>query len=123
MRLARAGIRAGLLLAVCLTLISVGSLPAQEYARDSGPELFSYDELVELGSNQDIRPELVQKLHALTNTPFVNNEAYFHAASHGRSASTALVLLFAWPFGILSAGLNSTTFSCFSPIRNALWQR
>jgi endonuclease/exonuclease/phosphatase family metal-dependent hydrolase len=55
-------------------------LPAQEYARDSGPELFSYDELVELGSNQDIRPELVHKLHALTNTPFVNNEAYFHAA-------------------------------------------
>jgi endonuclease/exonuclease/phosphatase family metal-dependent hydrolase len=61
-------------------LVGVGSLLAQEYVRDSRPELFSYDELVELGSGRDLTPELATKLRAITTTPFINNEAYLRGA-------------------------------------------
>jgi hypothetical protein len=54
--------------------------PAQDYTRDSKPPLFSYDELLQLGSAQELSPELADKLHVITTTPFINNEAYYRGA-------------------------------------------
>lgn len=53
---------------------------AQDYVRYSGPEVFSYDELVHLGSDQTLSPDLQTKLQTLTTTPFISNEAYFRGA-------------------------------------------
>jgi len=61
-----------------LCLITATPLRAQEYVRDSEPILFSYEELVQLSLNQEMSPELADKLHLLTTTPFVNNEAYLN---------------------------------------------
>ena len=55
-------------------------LSAQEYVKDSRPEIFSYDELVQLSLDQELSPDLARKLNAITTTPFVNNEAYFRGA-------------------------------------------
>jgi endonuclease/exonuclease/phosphatase family metal-dependent hydrolase len=60
----------------CLVVLASTPLRAQEYTRDSRPNLFTYDELVELGAKTEMSPALAEKLHALTTTPFVNNEAY-----------------------------------------------
>jgi endonuclease/exonuclease/phosphatase family metal-dependent hydrolase len=49
----------------------------QSYVRDSEPQLFSYDELVQLSLDQPLSPELAEKLRVVTTTPFVNNEAYY----------------------------------------------
>jgi len=65
---------------ICTILWLVGRLFAQEYIRDSRPELFPYDELVRLGSPQELSPELAAKLHTLTTTPFINNEAFYRGA-------------------------------------------
>jgi len=65
---------------ICTILWLVGRLFAQEYIRDSRPELFPYDELVRLGSPQELSPELAAKLDALTTTPFINNEAFYRGA-------------------------------------------
>ena len=61
-------------------LITVATLQAQDYVRNSQPKLFSYDELVQLSLNQEMTPELAEKLRVVTTTPFVNNEAYFRQA-------------------------------------------
>jgi endonuclease/exonuclease/phosphatase family metal-dependent hydrolase len=61
-------------------LITVATLQAQDYVRSSQPKLFSYDELVQLSLNQEMTPELAEKLRVVTTTPFVNNEAYFRQA-------------------------------------------
>jgi len=58
----------------------MGRLLSQGYQQDSRPELFSYDELVKLGSPQELSPELAAKLDALTTTPFINNEAFYRGA-------------------------------------------
>ena len=50
------------------------------YVRGSRPQLFSYDELVQLSLDQAMSPELSQKLHTVTTTPFINNEAYYRGA-------------------------------------------
>jgi endonuclease/exonuclease/phosphatase family metal-dependent hydrolase len=63
-------------ISIALGSIGTTALSAQEYARDSGPKLFSYDELVLLSSDQEMSPELVEKLRLITTTPFINNEAY-----------------------------------------------
>jgi len=76
MRVPRARILVRLLLVVYSTFVGIAALPAQDYTRDSGPELFSYDELVQLGASPEMSPELAAKLHVVTTTPFVNNEAY-----------------------------------------------
>jgi endonuclease/exonuclease/phosphatase family metal-dependent hydrolase len=68
------------LLAIALGCIGTTVLPAQEYVRDSEPKLFSYDELVQLSLDQEMSPELAEKLRLLTTTPFVNNEAYLSGA-------------------------------------------
>jgi hypothetical protein len=61
-------------------LINVAALQAQDYVRNAQPKLFSYDELVQLSLNQEMTPELAEKLRVVTTTPFVNNEAYFRQA-------------------------------------------
>jgi endonuclease/exonuclease/phosphatase family metal-dependent hydrolase len=61
-------------------LIAVSSLKAQDYVRDSRPDLLSYDELVQLSLDQPLTPALAEKLRVVTTTPFVNNEAYYAGA-------------------------------------------
>jgi endonuclease/exonuclease/phosphatase family metal-dependent hydrolase len=64
-----------------ITAILVGmQTSAQEYVRDSGPQLFTYDELVQLNLQKELSPELAEKLRVLTTTPFINNEAYLSGA-------------------------------------------
>jgi len=58
----------------------VGRAQAQDYVRDSEPKLISYEELVQLSVNQELPRELSERLHVLTTTPFINNEAYYHGA-------------------------------------------
>lgn len=78
MTLIGSGTRVFLLLTA--SLVSSISLHAQDYVRDSGPKLLSYDELVELSLDQEMHPELAEKLRLITTTPFVNNEAYLSGA-------------------------------------------
>ena len=61
-------------------LAGSASLSAQNYVRDSEPALFSYSELVQLSLAQEMSPELAQKVHVVTTTPFINNEAYYNGA-------------------------------------------
>jgi endonuclease/exonuclease/phosphatase family metal-dependent hydrolase len=68
------------LIAITLGSIGATALPAQDYVRDSEPKLFSYDELVQLGLDQELSPELAEKLRLITTTPFINNEAYLNGA-------------------------------------------
>jgi len=69
-----------LLLGAFPVFFGVRSLLAQDYTRDEKPALFSYDELVQLGSVQELNPELAEKLHVIMTTPFINNEAYYAGA-------------------------------------------
>jgi endonuclease/exonuclease/phosphatase family metal-dependent hydrolase len=62
----------------CVVLPS--QLRAQDYVRESGPKLFTYDELVHLNTDAELSPELAEKLHVITTTPFINNEAYLNGA-------------------------------------------
>jgi len=71
------GFQSKFLLAVCTSLIGVAAVQAQDYVKESLPTLFSYEELVQLSLNQELTPKLTDKLHGLTTTPFINNEAYF----------------------------------------------
>ncbi len=74
------GIKVRRLASVVLLLVGGAPLLAQDYTRDSGPPLFSYQELVRLESPEGLPAELATKLHTVTTTPFVNNEAYFRGA-------------------------------------------
>jgi endonuclease/exonuclease/phosphatase family metal-dependent hydrolase len=60
-----------------IALIGVSSLGAQDYVRYSKPDLFSYEELVQLSLNKPVTPALAEKLRVVTTTPFINNEAYY----------------------------------------------
>ena len=66
--------------AIVAALVAATSTEAQEYVRNSQPNLLSYDELVQLSLTEKLSPELEKKLHAVTTTPFINNEAYFRGA-------------------------------------------
>jgi endonuclease/exonuclease/phosphatase family metal-dependent hydrolase len=63
-----------------IALLGGLSLRAQDYVRDSKPDLFSYEELVQLSLDKPLTPALAEKLHAITTTPFINNEAYYAGA-------------------------------------------
>jgi endonuclease/exonuclease/phosphatase family metal-dependent hydrolase len=65
---------------VGVSLLAMSSLRAQDYVRDSEPKLFSYGELIQLSRDQEMSPELAEKLRIVTTTPFVNNEAYYRGA-------------------------------------------
>ena len=69
-----------LLIALAAAWYVVSASRAQEYVRDSEPKLFSYDELVQLSLDQELSPELTEKLQLITTTPFINNEAYLNGA-------------------------------------------
>jgi hypothetical protein len=49
-----------LLLKQLAVLTAATSLRAQEYVRESGPQLFSYDELVQLSLNQEMQGQTSQ---------------------------------------------------------------
>jgi endonuclease/exonuclease/phosphatase family metal-dependent hydrolase len=66
--------------AIAVALTAARSVWAQEYVRDSEPNFFSYDELVQLSLDQEMSPELAEKLRVITTTPFINNEAYLSGA-------------------------------------------
>jgi endonuclease/exonuclease/phosphatase family metal-dependent hydrolase len=70
---------------ICLLLVTAvvlvrGAPRTQEYVREAAPEMLTYEELVELSQQKNVRPDLANKLHAITTTPFVSNEAYFGGA-------------------------------------------
>ena len=69
-----------MLIAVSLTAGFVLQAQDQGYVRDSSPQLFSYDELVQLGQ-KNLTPQLAEKLKVVTTTPFINNEAYYSGAT------------------------------------------
>jgi len=69
-----------LLIVIALGLFGATALRAQDYVRHSEPKLFSYDELVLLSLDQEMSPELAEKLRVVTTTPFINNEAYYRGA-------------------------------------------
>jgi hypothetical protein len=53
-------------LGVFPVLFAATSPLEQDYTRDEKPALFSYDELVRLGSAQELSPELAEKLQMIT---------------------------------------------------------
>ena len=61
-----------------------------EVVRFSKPDLFTFDELVDLEKNDPPAPALAEKLHRLLTTPFVSNEAYFNGAKPKRPSSPEL---------------------------------
>jgi endonuclease/exonuclease/phosphatase family metal-dependent hydrolase len=69
-----------LLLVLGITLTAAPFLRSQDYVRDSEPKLFSYEELVQLSRNEELAPDLAEKLRVITTTPFINNEAYLGGA-------------------------------------------
>jgi len=77
MRVLGARILTCLLVSACPVLVEAGSLLTQDYTRDAKPALFSYNELLQLGSGQELSPDIAEKLHAIATTPFINNEAYY----------------------------------------------
>jgi hypothetical protein len=83
-----AGVAAG----VCLLMVlSANPLVAQDYVKESGPKLFSYDELVQLSLDQEMSPDLSEKLKQITTTPFINNEAYLRGKSCSRAFSNSRI--------------------------------
>ena len=54
------------------------------YPRLQQPEMFTYDELVTLGTVDKVSGELGDKLHAITTTAFLSNEAYYGGAKPHR---------------------------------------
>jgi len=64
------------------------TLPASNdtgrYVRLQQPEMLTYDELLALGTSDKVSGELGDKLHAITTTPFLSNEAYYHGAKPHR---------------------------------------
>src|SRR5208283_674449 len=67
-------------IAIAAGLTAATSLRAQDYVRDSEPKFLSYDELVQLSLDQEMNPELAEKLRVITTTPFINNETYSSGA-------------------------------------------
>jgi endonuclease/exonuclease/phosphatase family metal-dependent hydrolase len=65
---------------IALAILATSPSHAEEYVRESGPQLFSYEELVQLNDKGELSPELAAKLLSITTAPFVNNEAYLNGA-------------------------------------------
>jgi endonuclease/exonuclease/phosphatase family metal-dependent hydrolase len=60
------------------------------YVRFQQPSMLTYDELVALGTNNKFSNELRDKLHSITTTPFLSNEAYYSGAKPHRPKLTQL---------------------------------
>ena len=57
---------------------------AGSYVRLQQPTMFTYEELVDLGTSKKVSGELGDKLHAITTTPFLSNEAYYQGVQPHR---------------------------------------
>jgi endonuclease/exonuclease/phosphatase family metal-dependent hydrolase len=65
---------------------------AAAYVRLQQPRLFTYQELVTLGTIDDVGGKLAGKLHTITTTPFLSNEAFYRGAKpHKPGRSLRLV--------------------------------
>jgi hypothetical protein len=76
----RASLNFYLLLYMSTCLSSMNIFTAENHVRSSRPEFLFYDELVPLSLDKPLPPDLSAKLNAITNTPFINNEAYYGSA-------------------------------------------
>src|SRR4051812_22158281 len=47
------------------------------YIRTQQPQMLTYEELVSLGKSRKVSTDLESKVHAITTTPFLSNEAYY----------------------------------------------
>ena len=56
----------------------------ERYVRLQQPRILTYDELVALGTSKKFSDELRDKLHSITTTPFLSNEAYYNGAKPHR---------------------------------------
>lgn len=63
---------------------------AASYVRLQQPELFTYAELVTLGTADTISGRLGDKLHAIATTPFLSNQAYYRGARPHRPVLSQL---------------------------------
>jgi endonuclease/exonuclease/phosphatase family metal-dependent hydrolase len=54
------------------------------YVRSQQPSMFTYDELVALGTDDKFSDALRDKLHSITTTPFLSNEAFYNGAKPHR---------------------------------------
>ncbi len=86
-RVATIGVQCKFCLFPCLSLLLfsslaflAGELAAEEYARYSAPEMFTYKELVALSEDKEFEPALAEKLKHITTIPFLSNEAYYRGA-------------------------------------------
>ena len=99
--------------------ISATCLQAQEYVRQSGPQLFTYDELIQLSLPQAMSPELAEKLRLVTTTPFVDNEAYLDGARPRPLAMPKLGPLLRVAFWNIERGLELDAIGLFLTDKNA----
>jgi endonuclease/exonuclease/phosphatase family metal-dependent hydrolase len=63
---------------------------AESYVRLQQPAMLTYDELVTLGTSDQVSGKLADKLHAITTKPFLSNEAYYRVAKPHRPELTQL---------------------------------
>jgi hypothetical protein len=61
-----------------------------DYVKLQIPELFTYDELVTLSKSDPLALPLEAKLRALTETPFISNEAFYRGARPHRPVDKEL---------------------------------
>jgi endonuclease/exonuclease/phosphatase family metal-dependent hydrolase len=79
-----------LLLLVCMGALGQSPTGKQEYARQSAPQLLTFDELVQLEKTDDPSADLAARLDQLLHTPFLSNEAFYSGAKPNRPSSDAL---------------------------------
>jgi endonuclease/exonuclease/phosphatase family metal-dependent hydrolase len=86
-----------LIASVLVTLYVIQSRKRKEtipltgiYVRLQQPRMLTYDELVALGTSKPFSDELKAKLHSITTTPFLSNEAYYRGAKPHRPKPTQL---------------------------------
>jgi endonuclease/exonuclease/phosphatase family metal-dependent hydrolase len=79
-----------LLLLVCMGALGQSPTGKEEYARQSAPQLLTFDELVQLEKTDDPSADLAARLDQLLHTPFLSNEAFYSGAKPNRPSSDAL---------------------------------
>ncbi len=72
------------------SVLHCGFAAQSDFVRFSKPELFTFDQLVDLEKNDPPSPVLAEKLEHLVTTPFLSNEAYSNGAKPKRPSSPQL---------------------------------
>ena len=85
-----------------------------DFVHSSKPELFTFDELLDLEKNDPPLPALAEKLEHIVTTPFLSNEAYFNGAKPKRPSSPELGPFLRAIYWNIERGIQ------FDPIRIAL---